>query len=70
MKIEFDVKSLVDEGGTQTDFSEKTGIHINVIGNLYRGVTMVSLNTLARIMEATGKEPNDLFVVVESNQTD
>lgn len=63
MKIKFDIKSVIDAQGTQKDFSEKTGIHINLVGGLYRGVSLVSLKTLAKIMEATGLKLNDLFVI-------
>ena len=63
MKIKFDLKSVIDAQGTQRKFAEKTGIHPNVVGDLYHGVQAIHLKTLAKIMEATGKEPNDLFVI-------
>ncbi len=67
MKLELDIKSVVDEFGTQKAFAEASGIHPNVIGNLYHGVTMVGLKTLAKIMAFTGKQPNDLFVITEED---
>ena len=63
MRVKFDIKNLVDELGTQQKFAELTGIHVNQIGKFYNGVKMISLKNLAKIMEATGKEPNDLFVI-------
>ena len=63
MKVKFDIKKIVDEQGTQKQFAEKTGIHVNLIGKYYNGVKMISLKSLAKIMEATGLKPNDLFVI-------
>ena len=63
MKVKFDIKEIVDAGGTQQEFAEKTGIHVNQIGNYYHGVRMISLKNLAKIMEATGLKPNDLFII-------
>ena len=63
MKIIFDVKSIIDAQGTQREFSIKSGIPANRVSSLYHGVTMVSLKTLAKILEATGLKPNDLFII-------
>lgn len=63
MIIKFNMKSVIDEQGTQAEFSRKTGISPNRVSSLYHGVTMVSLKTLAKILKATGLEPNDLFVI-------
>ena len=63
MKLKFDIKPVIDAQGTQRKFAKKTGIHRNVIGDLYNGVQAIHLKTLAKIMEATGLEPNDLFVI-------
>ena len=63
MIIKFNMKSVIDARGTQAEFSRKTGISPNRVSSLYHGVTMVSLKTLAKIIEATGLKPNDLFVI-------
>ena len=63
MKVIFDIKSVVDERGTQREFAELTGLHENVVGRLYHGVIGIHLKTLAKIMEATGLTPNDLFII-------
>ena len=65
MKVIFDIKSHVDKMGTQKEFAELTGIHENVIGRLYNGTIGIHLKTLAKIMEATGLMPNDLFVILD-----
>ena len=63
MKIKFDIKPLVKEVGTQREFAELTGINLSVVGHLYRGVRAIHLKTIAKIMEATGAKPNDLFII-------
>ncbi len=65
MKIKFDIKPLIKESGTQREFAELTGINLSVVGHLCRGVSAIHLKTVAKIMEATGKEPNDLFIIVD-----
>ena len=63
MKVIFDIKTHVDKRGTQKEFAVLTGIHENVIGRLYHGAIGIHLKTLAKIMEATGLTPNDLFII-------
>ena len=63
MKVIFDLKTHVDKLGTQKEFAELTGIHENVIGRLYHGTIGIHLKTLAKIMEATGLKPDDLFII-------
>ena len=63
MKIKFDIEPLVKERGTQQKFADLTGLHRNTVSYLCRGVKTVELRTLAKIMEATGLKPNDLFII-------
>ena len=64
MKIIFDINPLVEEVGSQKKLADLTGIHRNVIGYLCKGeVKAVALKTLAKIMEATGKNLTDLFII-------
>ncbi len=65
MKLKLDIKSVIDELGTQTSFSELSGLNKNTVNRLYNGVGTISLKVLAKVMQATGKQPNDLFVVTE-----
>jgi len=67
MKLKLDVKSAIDELGTQTHFSELSGLNKNTVNRLYNGVGTISLKVLAKVMQATGKQPNDLFIVTEES---
>ncbi len=67
MKLELDIKSVIDELGTQTSFSELSGLNKNTVNRLYNGVGTISLKVLAKIMQATGKKPNDLFIITEES---
>jgi len=62
--IKLDIKSVIDEQGTQIDFSRKTGIAPNRVSSLYHGVTMIRLKTISMILTAfPNLDLNDLFVI-------
>lgn len=67
MKLKLDIKSVIDEHGTQASFSKMSGIEKNTVNRLYNGVGTISLKILAKVIAFTGKQPNDLFVITEED---
>ncbi len=62
--IKLNLKSIIDEQGTQIDFSRKTGIAPNRVSSLYHGITMIRLKTISMILTAfPNLDINDLFVI-------
>lgn len=52
---------LKELGWTQKELAEKTGLSPQSISTLARNPSRISMTTIAKLIDATGKSPDELF---------